>query len=133
MQKTFTYFVDPGHGWVKVPKKVLEKLGIADKITAYSYQRGEFAYLEEDCDASTFVLAMREQGIEPVFVESYSDNSSKIRNYESYEYLNEEQLAELRDLRHRMRMRANWSPKALRQITNAGLGTLKHWQSEYGF
>ena len=58
----FDVLTDPGHGWIKVPKKLLAELGIANKITPYSYMRGDFAYLEEDADASTFFEAMRAAG-----------------------------------------------------------------------
>ena len=54
----FPFYMDPGHGWLKVPMRLLKELGIEPRITAYSYRRGDFAYLEEDCDATTFVKAM---------------------------------------------------------------------------
>jgi hypothetical protein len=63
MQKTiakFNYYRDAGHGWVAVKKNILEKIGVANKITEYSYQREKMAYLEEDCDMSTFINAFRE-------------------------------------------------------------------------
>jgi len=55
---TIVMHEDPGHGWLQVPKSLLKQLGITNKITGYSYQRGEFAYLEEDCDLGTFVVAL---------------------------------------------------------------------------
>jgi hypothetical protein len=60
--ENFTYYTDPGHGWVEVPRSLLHELGIADKITGYSYQRGEDVFLEEDCDLSTFARAMTKAG-----------------------------------------------------------------------
>ena len=84
MQKVFQVFNDPGHGWVKVPLTLLMKLGIIDKITTYSYMRGEFAYLEEDCDASTFFNAMKAKGIEPEWRSTTANKLSKIRGYASY-------------------------------------------------
>jgi hypothetical protein len=60
--ETFTYYTDPGHGWVEVPRALLHELSIADKITGYSYQRGEDVFLEEDCDLSTFARAMAKAG-----------------------------------------------------------------------
>ena len=60
--ETFTHYTDPGHGWVEVPRALLHELGIADKITGYSYQRGEDVFLEEDCDLSTFARAMEKAG-----------------------------------------------------------------------
>jgi hypothetical protein len=60
--ENFNYYTDPGHGWVEVPRALLHELGIADKITGYSYQRGEDVFLEEDCDLSTFARAMEKAG-----------------------------------------------------------------------
>lgn len=77
-------YSDSGHGWARVKRPLLTRLGIADKITYFSYQRGDWVYLEEDCDANTLVIALKENGIEPVFVEHYSHGSSKIRSYDSY-------------------------------------------------
>lgn len=82
----FQVYADPGHSWVKVSKKLLEKLGIANKITKFSYQRGDFAYIEEDCDASTFVKALRENNIEYSFKVNNSNKRSRIRNYQRYFY-----------------------------------------------
>lgn len=80
----FDVLTDPGHGWVKVPKKLLVELGIADKITPYSYMRGEFAYLEEDADASTFFEAMKAAGKSIEQRVRHADRSSRVRNYSSY-------------------------------------------------
>ena len=53
----FTFFSDPGHGWLAVPRKELERLGILRQISRCSYQKGEYVFLEEDCDFSVFVTA----------------------------------------------------------------------------
>ena len=53
----YTFYEDPGHGWLKVPMEHLVKLGIADKITSCSYRDDTHAYLEEDCDLSMFLAA----------------------------------------------------------------------------
>ena len=57
MSKTYTYFTDPGHGWLRVTRKELVNLGIDKDITPYSYARGAWVYLEEDCDMATFMRA----------------------------------------------------------------------------
>lgn len=80
----FHSYADPGHGWLKVPRKLLVKLGIEDKITHYSYQRGDFAYLEEDADLSTFWKAMDAAGIKVEMRHRTADRTSKIRSYASY-------------------------------------------------
>lgn len=88
MEKVFTMTVysDVGHAWAKVKKSVLVNLGIADKITRYSYQRGDYAYLEEDCDLTTLCMALNERDTRVKFVEKHSNRDSKIRSYERYEY-----------------------------------------------
>lgn len=77
-------FADPGHAWARFPKAKLVSLGIADKITTYSYQKGANAFLEEDCDLSTLITALRDRGYEIKFNESHTNRQSKIRNYETY-------------------------------------------------
>jgi hypothetical protein len=86
MQKKFKVYSDPGHAWVKVPLVVLVELGVHKAITPYSYLNGLNAYLEEDCDASAFFAAYKEEtGESPVFKEVRQCNSySRIRNYSSY-------------------------------------------------
>lgn len=54
---SFAYYRDAGHGWVAVKRSAVEKLGIANEITDFSYQRGKMCYLEEDCDMNTFMKA----------------------------------------------------------------------------
>ena len=83
-QITIKVFEDPGHAWARFPKARLVKLGIADKITAYSYQNGANAFLEEDCDLGTLIGALKAQGYEIKFSESHTNKQSKIRGYDYY-------------------------------------------------
>ena len=61
--KKYTFYEDPGHGWLEVPMTELVELGIADVITPCSYMTRDYvaphklAYLEEDCDLTTFLVA----------------------------------------------------------------------------
>lgn len=82
--KTYDVYADPGHAWLKVKIAELEKLGITGKITAFSYVRGDNAYLEEDCDAGVLINALKDRGVEPKFKFHHTDNRSKIRGYASY-------------------------------------------------
>ena len=86
--KSFTIIMysDPGHAWGKVKRDVLVNLGIADKITRYSYQYKDNVYLEEDCDLTTLCMALNAQDTRLRFVEKPSTRDSKIRSYERYEY-----------------------------------------------
>jgi hypothetical protein len=84
MQKKYHFYSDPAHGWLKVPIKELVKLGIAKDISNYSYQKGNYAYLEEDADATKFLNAMKQHGRDLVsegVIEHTTDNDSPIRNY----------------------------------------------------
>jgi hypothetical protein len=87
MQKTFDFISDPGHGWVKVPKSLLSDLLISREISRYSYERGAFAYLEEDCDASKFQKAFLDCfGFPPKYRERVArEKRSKIRGYDTYQ------------------------------------------------
>ena len=46
--------------------------------------RGDFAYLEEDCDASTFFKAMSDAGKTVEQRVRSADRPSRVRNYSSY-------------------------------------------------
>ena len=84
-----SFFSDPGHGWVRFSKARLVKLGIADKISRYSYQRGSNAFLEEDCDLTVLINALKGQGYTDIkFKGTPSNRTSKIRGYSSYFYQN---------------------------------------------
>jgi hypothetical protein len=80
----FVYYTDPGHGWVKVSRQLLLKYNIADKISCFSYQRGNTVYLEEDCDLGHLDSALTEQGIKIDLINRHTNRSSKIRNYQHY-------------------------------------------------
>lgn len=84
--KKFDSIIDPGHGWLKVPCKLLCELGITKNITPFSYVKGEYAYLEEDCDMSTFMNAMREQRPDTEIKQRtrHADRPSRVRNYPVY-------------------------------------------------
>lgn len=80
-----TIYSDAGHAWAKVKKPFLSKLGIDKDISHYSYQRGEYAYLEEDCDLTKLCKALEENGINYEFTEKTArERPSKIRSYQSY-------------------------------------------------
>jgi len=81
---TILVFEDPGHAWARFSKKRLVELGIADKISRYSYQNGNNAFLEEDCDLSLLANALRENGYEITYKTAHTDRQSKIRGFERY-------------------------------------------------
>jgi hypothetical protein len=100
---TLNYYQDPGHGWAKISLDKLKALGIDQDISYFSYTRGSYAYLEEDCDLSTLYRACDKQGIKLVLREYHSNKNSKIRNYQSYYYHNPELIKELELIRNKVR------------------------------
>jgi hypothetical protein len=86
-KKKYIFHSDPGHGWFAVRLTELAFLKIADKISAYSYVKGDTAYLEEDCDAGLFFKAYEEVfGKKPEYKESYLERTP-IRYYNPYSFL----------------------------------------------
>lgn len=79
------FYADPSHGWGAVKRKVLFELGIADKISPFSYQKGGTVYLEEDCDLPVLVTALAAKGIVVQYEENHKDGRSPIRNYNTYQ------------------------------------------------
>lgn len=128
---TLNFFEDPGHGWVKVKKELLSKLGIEKKISGCSYMRGDFVYLEEDCDASLLVEKLKEAGYVIKTKSSISDKSSKIRNYDTYEFLTDEQIVRLSKIKGELLKLKNWNRAGVRKIEKAKVSELNYWNEFY--
>ena len=75
------FYEDPGHGWLKAPVKLLEKLRIVDQISPYSYLLGQHAYLEEDRDAGKLIEALKQDCQVYKVVKHYCNTESAIRHY----------------------------------------------------
>ncbi len=86
MKLSLTFYYDTGHAWLGVPRKLLKQLGIAEKISEYSYQENKTVYLEEDCDATLFLSAARHKGWKISLDDYYCGGYSFIRDLESYVY-----------------------------------------------
>ena len=84
----YTFHTDPGHGWLEVSLEELVRLGIADDITAFSYQQGDKVFLEEDCDAGAFIKAKEALGEAVEIVEKYKENTP-IRGYACFQFKKE--------------------------------------------
>ena len=85
----YEFFSDPGHGWLKVPLKEIEQLGLADKISICSYINAGYVYLEEDWDLPLFLQAKWgdcpiKEAFYRYIVVHHSNNISRIRTYASY-------------------------------------------------
>jgi len=82
---TYILHSDHGHAWLQVKRQELKDLGILDKISHYSYQKGDDVFLEEDCDYSRFYEAMAaiNKTIELREVNSPYDDSI-VRSYDGF-------------------------------------------------
>lgn len=79
-------FSDPGHSWAKVPAIEILDLGIAKKISQYSYHKAPFVYLEEDCDLEIYIEALKSKHgeIELEFKHNDTNYDSVIRSFPRY-------------------------------------------------
>lgn len=84
IQTKFHRVVDSTHSYTKVPVAELQRVGVADKITKFSFIKGNMAYLEEDTDLSTFQQARADEGKPITTVEIMRKNCSRIRAYSAY-------------------------------------------------
>lgn len=86
MKNEFKVHSDSGHSWLAVKRKALESLGVLDKISRFSYQKGATVYLEEDMDAGTFIEAYKAKYGRDI-VQVFPKNQlarSPVRSYESF-------------------------------------------------
>ncbi len=84
MKRNLTFHNDPGHGWLEVPLADISTLGVADDITACSYQDETNAYLEEDLDAAVYLQAARAAGWTIDTEDHYVDGDSFVRSLPGY-------------------------------------------------
>lgn len=83
------FFSDPSHGWGRVPRNLLTELGIADRISEFSYQDQDYVYLEEDCDLPRVISALHAAGLdeEIVYTDDRTGEARSIRRLPRYEAL----------------------------------------------
>jgi hypothetical protein len=84
--KTYIFHEDNAHGWLQVERKEINELGLAEAVSIYSYQRGKYVFLEEDCDMTRFCLAYCNKfGYSPMIISSNSREAySQIRDFDRY-------------------------------------------------
>ena len=70
-----TYHQDPEHGWIEVPAELIDRLGILNDISGYSYYSHDrqVYYLEEDADASLLIKTLKFNGYEYVLRDKMYD------------------------------------------------------------
>ena len=86
---TLRFYSDDGHGWLAVKRQKLIDLGLMEKISPFSYQRGNTVYLEEDCDITVFLKACGcitfEQTREKFnCIEKHTNGRHPIRSYDIF-------------------------------------------------
>ena len=82
---TLTYVQDPGHGWIGADRQLLDSLGLADRISEFSYSDGPTVWLEEDCDAPIFLRALTRAGIQYSITETHTRGDAWIRSLPRFE------------------------------------------------
>ena len=80
----YRFFSDPGHSWLEVSFEEIAHLGLQEQITAWSYIKGPYLYLEEDYDAPLFLQAKKHAGEVVEYVEVTADYNSPVRGYNHY-------------------------------------------------
>jgi hypothetical protein len=75
------FISDPGHGWLRVPYESAFGLGISN----YSYQDGQYAYLEEDADAGKWLRAHPEVEVRSIPEKNEPVGDSFVRGLPRFE------------------------------------------------
>ena len=65
-------YLDPGHGWLRVPLADIVYLGLETAFSSCSFLDDRYAYLEEDVDAPRYLSAVRMRGIQGVTIHEVS-------------------------------------------------------------
>lgn len=82
----FDFHQDPGHGWVAVPRSLVQKLPLPEPVSQFSYQSrdGAMLFLEEDCDAPLVLQALRDQGDLVKLQDKTTNHDSFVRSLPQY-------------------------------------------------
>lgn len=78
----FMSYSDDGHGWLRVPKYLVQDLLGLEKISMFSYENKGWLYLEEDMDCGLFLNKLKELNLEYTIKHSRKNGQSHIRNFE---------------------------------------------------
>ena len=82
---SITVYSDPSHSYGKVKREVLKNLRLDKYISSYSFQRGDYVYLEEDRDLAMLCQALHANNTRVVFNEKTTDKPSRVRTYDRYQ------------------------------------------------
>ena len=81
---TITFHSDPKLGWGEVSREMVNQLGVENKISGRSFERGSKVYLEEDIDLRLFILAAEADGYEIEWVENMTNQPCFVRRLLAY-------------------------------------------------
>ena len=72
----YTFISDPGHAWLRVPLAEIRGLD----ISSFSFRDANYAYLEEDLDAGTFMRAkgLTSDDVVELYVRHFDRNRPRI-------------------------------------------------------
>ncbi len=79
--KTLTFYSTPGHGYLRVPRSMIERSGIADCISQFSTFSARYAYLEEDCDAPIALGTFADYKVKVVYSETFDHHKNAIGRF----------------------------------------------------
>lgn len=82
---SITVYSDPSHAYGKVKREVLKNLRLDKYISSYSFQRGDYVYLEEDRDLAMLCQALYDNNTRVVFNEKTTNKPSRVRTYDRYQ------------------------------------------------
>lgn len=58
----WTKYTTPSHGYLQIPIEEIQRFGLENQISAFSYTKNEYMYLEEDRDVRVFLSARAKVG-----------------------------------------------------------------------
>ena len=80
MSHNLTFHSDPGHAWLEVPVRLVALAGLTPyDFSRFSSCRNSTLFLEEDCDAPTFMRAAEAAGVVFTVTERHLDYDHWIR------------------------------------------------------
>lgn len=87
VNRTYTCYNGPSHGWMKVPTEDVADLGAHHFISSFSYLSpdGKHVWVEEDSDSVEFLKVAKIRGWDVTVNDKYIEDESRIRNYPSFD------------------------------------------------
>jgi len=75
---------DPNNFWLCVPRTLIARFGLVNKISSQSFQRKTTVFLDRNKDIPTFTKAVEQHGLSLKTVELHTSRHSKILKYNPY-------------------------------------------------